>query len=190
MRGEKPRTAAARQPLQGSPPRARGKGKRPAEESGQDGITPACAGKRSKRGVNLILTGDHPRVRGEKQSLSDAAGGCEGSPPRARGKVPGDDCMPDCRGITPACAGKRKKSLQSWGSARDHPRVRGEKISTICMAGVFKGSPPRARGKGAGDEPGVRPGRITPACAGKSLPPALIRSGRWDHPRVRGEKRK
>ena len=70
--------------------------------------------------------------------------------------------------ITPACAGKSPAimvcSLEYWGS------------------------PPRVRGKAVHHKHRHSPGRITPACAGKSRLSACWGSGRWDHPRVCGEK--
>ena len=50
----------------GSPPRVRGKVGWSAERSGTEGITPACAGKRSRGRFPAHWGRDHPRVCGEK----------------------------------------------------------------------------------------------------------------------------
>ena len=50
----------------GSPPRMRRKGTGSVPSSGNTGITPAYAGKRSPARLFLYLPGDHPRVCGEK----------------------------------------------------------------------------------------------------------------------------
>ena len=84
--------------------------------------------------------------------------------------------------------GKRERRLVAPKDARDHPRMRGEKINKVEGVDPMAGSPPRVRGKGAFWVIQSLSSRITPACAGK-------RSTRWkglirwqDHPRVCGEK--
>ena len=91
-------------------------------------------------------------------------------------------------GITPAYAGKSLSPSASGNSARDHPRVCGEKFKPFCLRQLCQGSPPRVRGKGRALEGACIPVRITPACAGKrtSTHGMDVRSG--DHPRVCGEK--
>ena len=55
----------------------------------------------------------------------------------------------------------------------------------ICQ---YVGSPPRVRGKVHMARSGLRVGRITPACAGKSRSQSPQNQSQWDHPRVCGEK--
>ena len=77
----------------------------PACDSGK-GITPACAGKSMMSCTTLTVTGDHPRVCGEKGFVLYFKLFPQGSPPRVRGKgalARDKDGKP---GITPACAGK------------------------------------------------------------------------------------
>ena len=50
----------------GSPPRVRGKGLKHRGTPRADGITPACAGKRSLPAPPKASAWDHPRVCGEK----------------------------------------------------------------------------------------------------------------------------
>ena len=50
-------------------------------------------------------------------------------------------------GITPAYAGKRQMWSMLLASARDHPRVCGEKYGVEVDFKNKKGSPPRVRGK-------------------------------------------
>ena len=105
-----------------------------------------------------------------------------------RGKVQpdADGCRPP--GITPAYAGKREGRAISCASFWDHPRVCGEKVIKSFYVRVFLGSPPRMRGKAAArrDRRGLH--GITPAYAGKRARSPPPPSGRWDHPRVCGEK--
>ena len=73
---------------------------------------------------------------------------------------------------------------------KDHPRVGGEKFSTVFVGFLLPGSPPRGRGKVEDmRKAGLNP-RITPAWAGKSRRHAESRTKSKDHPRVGGEKLK
>ena len=90
--------------------------------------------------------------------------------------------------ITPACAGKSESVRITIDGYKDHPRVCGEKRSSVDYHKPNKGSPPRVRGKGGAAGAYPRRKRITPACAGKSLGCHFDTSIPWDHPRVCGEK--
>ena len=133
------------------------------------GITPACAGKRHVERLRFALSGDHPRVCGEKLATGAAKVGGWGSPPRVRGKDAIQRHPSRGFGITPACAGKSKAQTVKMMWLRDHPRVCGEKVFCPSQGWKNGGSPPRVRGKAASRAaPCVRAG-ITPACAGKRL---------------------
>ena len=93
-----------------------------------------------------------------------------------------------CAGITPACAGKSRRARSWLGCRRDHPRVCGEKELPRMFSLSTMGSPPRVRGKVNVFFTLVVPGRITPACAGKSWPMNTQTRRQGDHPRVCGEK--
>ena len=131
---------------------------------------------------------DHPRVCGEKSWSPGILSTTMGSPPRMRGKELFKLQGGDCRGITPAYAGKSlsitKRNLINW----DHPRVCGEKRTLPAAVVVQLGSPPRMRGKvpGHGFLRGDR--GITPAYAGKSSYLLDYYGKSKDHPRVCGEK--
>ena len=72
-------------------------------------------------------------------------------------------------GITPAHAGKRRSIGRLSQPTRDHPRVCGEKCSSVRSASHRRGSPPRVRGKVC-DLTIIRVHHgITPAYAGKRL---------------------
>ena len=106
MRGEKCYVGCPYCCNRGSPPHARGKGRRTPDPRKQVGITPACAGKSGSSNGDWHFTGDHPRMRGEKAILAWNFSAASGSPPHARGKA--GRCAEPCGagGITPACAGK------------------------------------------------------------------------------------
>ena len=64
--GEKTPLIKEADTVQGSPPRVRGKGSPRSPQKGKQGITPACAGKSRNSRLVSGLSGDHPRVCGEK----------------------------------------------------------------------------------------------------------------------------
>ena len=93
-------------------------------------------------------------------------------------------------GITPACAGKRRRAFLHGRPGWDHPRVCGEKSFSKSPASSRRGSPPRVRGKGGIGIYSTFTHGITPACAGKSCSGCCSCSCAGDHPRVCGEKSK
>ena len=72
--------------------------------------------------------------------------------------------------------------------AKDHPRMRGEKVTEVNAEAADLGSPPHARGKGIHQSTVGKMLRITPACAGKSQKISRFCRQSLDHPRMRGEK--
>ena len=111
-----------------------------------------------------------------------------GSPPRRRGKDVHDADAVEHTGITPAWAGKSILEYLLFCPELDHPRVGGEKFFGLSAARGSAGSPPRGRGKEQSPLHTLPLKRITPAWAGKSFYQNGGRAGRWDHPRVGGEK--
>ena len=131
------------------------------------GITPAYAGKSL---IPVFFGGrfeDHPRLCGEKHSTLVIRSRRLGSPPPMRGKDEFDmDEVDDAR-ITPAYAGKSLIPVFFGGRFEDHPRLCGEKHSTLVIRSRRLGSPPPMRGKDEFDMDEVDDARITPAYAGK-----------------------
>ena len=151
----------------GSPPRMRGKAPSLAVLGACIGITPAYAGKSCPAVYGNRLAQDHPRVCGEKCRNPIIAQAEGGSPPRMRGKVPCVLFFGVGIGITPAYAGKSHSLFGTFGAARDHPRVCGEKRTQAHPAKTGLGSPPRMRGKETPDQGIDQEFGITPAYAGK-----------------------
>ena len=133
-------------------------------------ITPACAGKSATLPANLDIYKDHPRLCGEKVTNGCQSPLLTGSPPPVRGKVLLSAPASAFFGITPACAGKSLCNLPSARSSRDHPRLCGEKAECTECNIRTPGSPPPVRGKAIFLAFLQIRDRITPACAGKSLP--------------------
>ena len=125
---------------------------------------------------------------GEKALWQSMHSSSRGSPPRVRGKVSPVDSVRTCAGITPACAGKRRRQRVRRTRAEDHPRVCGEKCGKAVRYRPRQGSPPRVRGKVSLSDTRGAFFRITPACAGKRITLGGKAYQMEDHPRVCGEK--
>ena len=152
------------------------------------GITPAWAGKRCGQWSRRELSWDHPRIGGEKTHIQIVGNAAIGSPPRGRGK--GRAIDPDFRpmGITPAQAGKSSARFPHRTSARDHPRIGGERSGMKGMKSWKLGSPPHGRGKVLAAGLHNLIDRITPAWAGKRSSGPAFPSPRWNHPRMGGKR--
>ena len=151
----------------GSPPPMRGKASPTRKLSRLLRITPAYAGKRQFSAFPLKFVWDHPRLCGEKLSDTMSSLFTLGSPPPMRGKA-FLVCQCDySTGITPAYAGKSLIPVFFGGRFEDHPRLCGEKTSSIWTKSMMRGSPPPMRGKGTLFEQREQMQRITPAYAGK-----------------------
>ena len=171
----------------GSPPLARGTVDYALPFFFCFGITPACAGNSGVVVYRVQHGRDHPRLRGEQAArhLFHVFG--KGSPPLARGTDLGYVFAVARKGITPACAGNRRRLSDCPCPPWDHPRLRGEQNPLWPFFNAHKGSPPLARGTGNAVNPYQFFPRITPACAGNSCEAQAYCASRWDHPRLRGE---
>ncbi|EDX22912.1 conserved hypothetical protein, partial [Streptomyces sp. Mg1] len=90
-------------------------------------------------------------------------------------------------GLLPACAGSRGSPRARAGSARVHPRMRGEQYSHVASDGDGAGSSPHARGAAQLVAGGTAPVGFIPACAGSSRTSQPTGTGSRVHPRMRGE---
>ena len=172
----------------GSPPRVRGKGKPGPVKLAASGLTPACAGKRTRPRRWVRPPRDHPRVCGEKTYANRGQMAHVGSPPRMRGKAVQIGDLLGQSGITPAYAGKRTYEADPERWKQDHPCVCGEKSRPFPTRSSRTGSPPRLRGKVLQNLISQGIVGITPAYAGKSIQSGEGIFSQWDHPRVCGEK--
>ena len=152
------------------------------------GITPAHAGKRIRSRLPDPVGGDHPRMCGEKQALLCTWMFLQGSPPHVRGKVSSKQPDAHIPGITPACAGKRRRYPSCCWCRGHPPRMCGEKCVCGCLRTLLLGSPPHVRGKARGTSFLDVLCGITPACAGKRVRGIPRTYNERDHPRMCGEK--
>src|SRR5690606_13439982 len=93
------------------------------------GNTPACAGKTRSQGDPDGFRREHPRVRGEDFARAPGNVCPSGTPPRARGRLAGDEHRVVVFGNTPACAGKTQSAGSDTPTTGEHPRVRGEDLA-------------------------------------------------------------
>ena len=158
---------------EGSPPRVRGKEFSQKASYFIMGITPACAGKRTRPRRWVQPPRDHPRVCGEKGYHNAKLKGVLGSPPRVQGKgQSGGRGLPGV-GITPACAGKSSLMLLWSGPLRDHPRVCGKKFHPASDRKLG-----RVRGtkRSSGPAPAAAPAGLAGSCPASppwSYPPRI-----------------
>ena len=101
------------------------------------GITPAYAGKRSRNGIHLTMSWDHPRLCGEKAKTEHLHSHRTGSPPPMRGKDEQHWKKFLSDGITPAYAGKSSLLCRCRIHFQDHPRLCGEKTKKIPKQRYF-----------------------------------------------------
>ena len=171
----------------GSPPHARGRPLPVISGLAGGGITPACAGTAPRQPATTTPGGDHPRMRGDGVSVSDRSSSVAGSPPHARGRLPGRGGHDEGDGITPACAGTAHSAHQLARRRGDHPRMRGDGGASGGASGGGPGSPPHARGRPGHAREGGPGCGITPACAGTACRARIPSPSPWDHPRMRGD---
>ena len=188
LRGEKENQYHPIEALQGSPPLTRGKDYLCCRRNRSTRITPAYAGKSLRGGQAPVFTEDHPRLRGEKLETAIKFVWDQGSPPLTRGKD--SSLFSDLKTlrITPAYAGKRSGRIHCHMLCKDHPRLRGEKLSLPSLSKIILGSPPLTRGKDLYSKAYQLESGITPAYAGKSTVFQAKSPLPRDHPRLRGEK--
>ena len=168
VRGEHASWARSVPKTLGSSPRARGALEIPFHVSPFDGIIPACAGSTTAYPMKVDRPGDHPRVRGEHQTDTQAILEGQGSSPRARGARRRGCSRPGGGGIIPACAGSTTARPAHSPAGGDHPRVRGEHNVAGCPRTSHPGSSPRARGALLGRAEAAHEHGIIPACAGST----------------------
>ena len=89
--------------------------------------------------------------------------------------------------ITPAGAGKTRVQCNAAKNLKDHPRRCGENIICLFCFIAIPGSPPQVRGKQFLYPVILTKAGITPAGAGKTVPPVIKSRHNKDHPRRCGE---
>ncbi len=169
-RGEDTAAGQPVTPRNGSPPLARGRPRSRWPTSMRRRLTPARAGKTTIALAYVDEATAHPRSRGEDERAGTTVAGQAGSPPLARGRRIRRAAAGTRPRLTPARAGKTRRTASRSSSTAAHPRSRGEDQGPGRFWGYWHGSPPLARGRQHPVPPCLRPVRLTPARAGKTLP--------------------
>ena len=130
----------------GSSPRVRGTPQGGARHVHVQRIIPACAGNANRRRAILHSRPDHPRVCGERGCHRSPAYSMRGSSPRVRGTPRSRGESSSRSRIIPACAGNAPITARAPSRPPDHPRVCGERCSSVGRSVIGSGSSPRVRG--------------------------------------------
>ena len=186
-RGEYSTSIRPRKTQEGSSPLSRGILRSVCGPRGLDGIIPALAGNTLTQCLRHPLTRDHPRSRGEYALPSFILKYQDGSSPLSRG-IPLWPLRhePPAR-IIPALAGNTSSITESSAVPRDHPRSRGEYVTSSNAWTGPEGSSPLSRGIRNRESRQRVEERIIPALAGNTTPGSRYLAVRPDHPRSRGE---
>ena len=152
-------------------------------------IIPAYAGSTSGSVPPPVQVADHPRIRGEHSIVSGATCTMSGSSPHTRGARVQVVLLGADEWIIPAYAGSTVVPIPGETLAWDHPRIRGEHVTSRKAIPSGAGSSPHTRGALAGLGGAADGVRIIPAYAGSTRATLYEVSVVPDHPRIRGEHR-
>ena len=155
-------------PINGTPPRARGRSAGGPLPEPEVGNTPACAGTTSNCANATPVRPEHPRVRADDPGTRPTGHEAGGTPPRARGRPEPEPVGRSIDRNTPAC---------------------GDDFATTGHNTTELGTPPHARGRHVQRGLDRHQRRNTPACAGTTGCGTRSRGGSCQHPRVRGDDR-
>ena len=172
----------------GSSPRVRGTGVVDDQAGPRHRFIPACAGNGASSGVSVRGMAVHPRVCGERSTVSSITQPVAGSSPRVRGTGPHGRDHRLLRRFIPACAGNGRLLFFCAMSAPVHPRVCGERLAARPRSSVINGSSPRVRGTAGRHVLVHELARFIPACAGNGPTSASPTPRSTVHPRVCGER--
>ncbi len=172
----------------GSSPRVRGTVRADPLRSEGPRFIPACAGN-GLHPVDVCPDASvHPRVCGERIIRETNQVETLGSSPRVRGTA-GDRIPPRLHHrFIPACAGNGIRTSAGSPSEAVHPRVCGERASSVEIGIAYSGSSPRVRGTDIVGGVAADGDRFIPACAGNGRSGLILHLISAVHPRVCGER--
>ena len=188
MCGERSARDAAIRRADGSSPRVRGTRRHTVDRPNKVRFIPACAGNAARRYHISASTAVHPRVCGERTKFRDKFLNKRGSSPRVRGTLPRRYPASRTNRFIPACAGNATAQHVAIFAKSVHPRVCGERSSSVTPKPMAYGSSPRVRGTPEIPEVPAHLIRFIPACAGNAMGIKKLKTRRSVHPRVCGER--
>ena len=146
IRGEHSSRTPSSSGSRGSSPHTRGAPLIVQDRTTSRGIIPAYAGSTSEYAEPITSVWDHPRIRGEHPIACTSWRSTAGSSPHTRGALLPSTSHHRDRGIIPAYAGSTASDTQGTRLFRDHPRIRGEHLSSAFPISKINGSSPHTRG--------------------------------------------
>ena len=151
---------------------------------------PACAGNAEPTALCASISAVHPRVCGERVQVSESPDSRSGSSPRVRGTRQELHGVQLLERFIPACAGNAARRRWSPAPAPVHPRVCGERLTSVQNSLLTTGSSPRVRGTRRDEDRVDGLDRFIPACAGNARFSVTLRLLPAVHPRVCGERKR
>ena len=153
------------------------------------GSSPHARGARVGAFLLQVLPEDHPRMRGEHESLGALALVDDGIIPACAGStVRPVPLAPSLVGSSPHARGARLRGWMADFQARDHPRMRGEHLRLLLVhVHVFGIIPACAGSTGLSCTSGPPSTGSSPHARGALIWAAQSRETSRDHPRMRGE---
>ena len=130
----------------GSSPRLRGTHGRQFPGCQRDRFIPAFAGNASLCLMVRLNAAVHPRVCGERGTITTAGSTGAGSSPRLRGTRQASKLKVESVRFIPAFAGNAVAALVLRSRGAVHPRVCGERYEDVSGRAHVSGSSPRLRG--------------------------------------------
>ena len=167
-RGERSHSSSGYRYRYGSSPRARGTRSRPRDLASVRRFIPAGAGNARHRDAANRVAAVHPRGRGERSARADRTEKTTGSSPRARGTPDPSVTEATKARFIPAGAGNALVPPLPPGAPPVHPRGRGERLFSVALLALQRGSSPRARGTRYGRPCARSSVRFIPAGAGNA----------------------
>ena len=186
-RGENEALAASDATDKGSSPLTRGKLGVGLDSLEETRLIPTHARKTSSPARRSSRCRAHPRSRGENAAGIASVALTQGSSPLTRGKLQIGELTPPAHRLIPARTGKTCLCRLRAGSARAHPRSRGENHGAYYGTSGVPGSSPLTRGKLLCGCARRRLSRLIPAHAGKTLRGSRPPAGSRAHPHSHGE---
>ena len=155
----------------GSSPHTRGAPTTSTCGVGIPGIIPAYAGSTERGRRHHFPQQDHPRIRGEHDTPLTNVTPFTGSSPHTRGAHGSKRREAEKCRIIPAYAGSTRPGPWCPTTRTDHPRIRGEHVTSCFVSIALVGSSPHTRGAPPRTGRGPCGPRIIPAYAGSTVPP-------------------
>ena len=169
------------------PPHARRREHSTAPPVVDNGITSACAEKRLCQTQDQVGSRNYLRMRGEEAESVAYIVSARELPPHARRRGGTNRTRGCIKGITSACAEKRRSLENAVIIFGNYLRMRGEETHSSAERKESAELPPHARRRVAPVTSLTAPPGITSACAEKSAPWSHCLRLRGNYLRMRGE---